>query len=141
MVEKLNIDPMTLITNRKDLKVHQITGERKKTLINSLVASVLVTGCTEYTQENITENRPPSFEGKESTLDVSYKSNSSIDLSANDADADQETVHCIVQKDKIVESLLRHDGLLRSIIQWQFWGKKRPDIEQELKYRLLTGGE
>ena len=34
----------------------------------------------------------------------------------------------------IVDTLLLHDGLLRSIVQWGFWGEEhRPDITKELK--------
>ncbi|RXJ70875.1 hypothetical protein CS022_22090 [Veronia nyctiphanis] len=89
----------------------------KKTLINSLVASVLVTGCTEDTQENITENRPPSFEGKESTLDVSYKSNTNIDLSAKDADADQLTYSIKVHPQYGIATINAKSGLLNYVPQ------------------------
>ena len=33
---------------------------------------------------------------------------------------------------KLVDTLLNHDGLLRSIVQWNFWRRNRPDIIQEL---------
>ena len=36
------------------------------------------------------------------------------------------------EKKKIVETLLKHEGLLASIVQWGFWGEHRPDIKQML---------
>lgn len=34
---------------------------------------------------------------------------------------------------KVIESLLEHEGLLSSIVQWRFWGEEhRPDIAKEL---------
>jgi len=37
------------------------------------------------------------------------------------------------EDDEIVHSLLNHDGLLRSIIQWGFWDEYRPDISNEIE--------
>jgi len=38
----------------------------------------------------------------------------------------------------IVHSLLNHDGLLRSIIQWGFWDEHRPDIAMEVEAEDLA---
>ena len=35
---------------------------------------------------------------------------------------------------KIVYALLQNEGLLSSIIQWQYWGEHRPDITKELEH-------
>ena len=48
---------------------------------------------------------------------------------------DQEMNHDVNDENKmIVDTLLQHEGLLRSIVQWGFWGEEyRPDIAKELK--------
>ena len=48
---------------------------------------------------------------------------------------DQEMNHDVNDENKmIVDTLLQHEGLLRSIVQWGFWGEEhRPDITKELK--------
>jgi len=42
------------------------------------------------------------------------------------------------EDDEIVHSLLNHDGLLRDIIQWGFWGEYRPDIAKEIEAEDLA---
>ena len=40
---------------------------------------------------------------------------------------------------KIVDTLLQHEGLLRTIVQWGFWGEEhRPDIAKELGVKSCT---
>ena len=42
------------------------------------------------------------------------------------------------EDNEIVYSLLNHDGLLRSIIQWGFWDEHRPDIAMEVEAEDLA---
>ena len=45
----------------------------------------------------------------------------------------------IVEKRKIINTLLQYEGLLRSIVQWGFWGNEnRPDIMKELGAEVCT---
>jgi len=44
-----------------------------------------------------------------------------------------------LEDEKIVDTMLQYDGMLRSIVQWGYWGEqRRPDIIKELKSEGFT---
>ena len=44
----------------------------------------------------------------------------------------ESKVNITLESERIVCTLLNHEGLLTSIVQWGYWKERRPDILNEL---------